>query len=306
MIFLPAGEGSWERKGRSTNAAAVLGLLLVGVIYFNAQVLLMLLALGVTHLHSASAPAPADFADKSVFAMRSSVGAVRLALVVSQYLFMLLPSWWLVKRWHTAHVGQYVRLRKSSLLEIALAVITTAAILPACNYLANEFTQRLRFPENLTRFMAEIFTAHSLPEFVLLVFVVAVTPAICEEFFFRGYVQRTLERTIHGKSAWLVGVIFGLFHLQPLGLISLALLGMIFGYFFYRSRSLLPSMVAHFTNNFIAIWLMYRAPRLGEVNLATTDQIPLSWVLVTLPVAAAGLVVYHLSTASKFPARPRH
>jgi membrane protease YdiL (CAAX protease family) len=305
MTFSPVGEGSWERNGRSTNAAAVLGLLLVGVVYFNAQVLLMLLAMGVKQLHSVSAPASADLGDKLFFAMKGQVGPIRLALVVSQYAFMLLPTWWLVKRWHTAKVGQYVRLRKSSLLEIALAVITTVAILPACNYMANEFTQRLRFPENLTRIMTEVFTAHSLSEFVLLVFVVAVTPAICEEFFFRGYVQRTLERTIRGKSAWLVGVIFGLFHLQPLGLISLALLGVIFGYFFYRSRSLLPSMVAHFTNNFVAVWLMYRAPRLGEVDLATTDQVPLSWVLVTLPIVAASLVIYHLFTASRFSSRPR-
>ncbi|MGH7494553.1 MAG: CPBP family glutamic-type intramembrane protease [bacterium] len=305
MTLSPASEGSWERNGRSMSAAAVLGLLLVGVVYFHAQILLVVAAMGLQHLHSGSQPAPANFDDKFYLAMRNQVGAVRLALVVSQYCFMLLPTWWLVKRWHTSNVGQYVRLCKSSVPEVALAIITTVAILPACNYLANEFTQRLRLPENLTRFMVEIFTAHSFSEFLLLVFVVAVTPAICEEFFFRGYVQRTLERTIHGKSAWLVGVFFGLFHLQPLGLISLVLLGVIFGYFFYRSRSLLPSIVAHFTNNFIAIWLMYRAPRLGEVDLGATEQIPLSWVLVSLPIVAACLVLYHRLTAGNFSTRAR-
>ena len=305
MTLSPSSEGSWERNGRSMSAAAVLGLLLVGVVYFYAQILLVVVAMIFQHLLAGSQPAPPDLTGKFYAAIRNEVGPIRLALVVSQYFFMLLPTWWLVKRWHTANVGQYVRLCKSSLPEVVLAIITTLAILPACNYVANEFTQRLRFPENVTRLMAEIFKAHSFSEFILLVFIVAVTPAICEEVFFRGYVQRTLERTVHRNSVWLVGVIFGLFHLQPLGLISLSLLGVIFGYFFYRSRSLLPSMVAHFTNNFIAIWLMYRAPRLGEVDLASTDQIPLSWVLVTLPIAAAGLVLYHLFTASKFPTRPR-
>ena len=289
-------DGSWERSGRSLNAAAVLGLLGIGVLYFNAQALLTVMGI---LLAAFSSPAPqftGDFLQRLSGAIKLYATPIRLAIVLSQYLFMLLPTWWLVRRWHTVNVRDYIRLKTSSVREALLAVIGAVAILPAGTYIANELTRRINIPEPLSKIAAEIFTAHSLPEFVWLVFVVGVTPAICEEIFFRGFVQRTFERTMRGKSVLLIGVIFGLFHMQPLGLITLSMLGILFGYFYYRSRSLFPAMAAHFTNNFIAILLLYLAPQIGGINLAADEQIPLWWVLVTLPIGAAVLFLYHQLT----------
>jgi membrane protease YdiL (CAAX protease family) len=103
------------------------------------------------------------------------------------------------------------------------------------------------------------------------------------------------------KSVLLIGVVFGLFHMQPLGLITLSLLGVVLGYFYYRSKSLLPAMAAHFTNNFVVILLLYRAPEIADVDLASTQQIPLLWVFATLPVVMGILFLYHKVTKSVQP-----
>ncbi|MCG3121331.1 MAG: hypothetical protein ALAOOOJD_04375 [bacterium] len=301
-IVTPASpyDGAWEKSGRSLNTAAVLGLLGIGVLYFNAQIILTVIGILFTALAGGAPPVSGDFMERLASTVKLYATPIRLAVVVSQYVFMLLPVWWLVKRWHTQNVRGYTRWRGCSAVEILLAVIGTVAVLPAGTYIANELMRWMNTSDALSKIAAEIFTAHSFPEFVWLVFVVGLTPAICEEFFFRGYVQRTFERTLGEKSLWLIGVIFGLFHMQPLGLITLSMLGILFGYFYYRSQSLLPSMAAHFTNNFLAILFLYLTPQVGDVNLASDDQIPLSWVIVTLPIAVVVLFLYHKLTKTKF------
>jgi len=295
----PTYEGSWEQGGRSPSSAAVLGLLGVGVLYFNTQTILALIAIGIAHVLNPEVQLTGNYFERLASISRLYADPIRIALVISQYLFMLLPAWWLVKRWHTKRVREYVRLQTAPVLEILLAVLATIAFIPTGTYIANALTNKLKIPDFLIKINSELFTAYSVGEFIWLAFVIAVTPAICEEIFFRGFVQRNFERTLHGKSVLLIGVIFGLFHMQPLGLITISLLGILFGYFYFRSKSLLPSMAAHFANNFIAIFILYKSPRFDEIALASTEQIPISWVLVTAPLAIVIIFFYHVATREK-------
>lgn len=294
-----AYDGSWERKGRSLNAAAWVGLLGIGVLYINAQVLIFIFGLLVTKIINSGAEVTGSCVYQISATAKMYNPAIRISLVVSQYMFMLVPTWWLVKHWHAQDVREYVRLRFNSGIEIILASFATLAIIPTGIYIGNEFMRWFKFPEIFYEFYNELFTAHSFPEFLWLVFLIAITPAICEEILFRGYVQRTFERTIGAKSVILVGVVFGLFHMQPLSLITLSILGIVFGFFYYRSKSLMPAMAGHFTNNFLAIYLFYKQPEFGGVSLQSAEQIPLLWVLVTLPIGIISLYLYYKITQIK-------
>lgn len=290
-------DGSWERSGRSLNTSAILGLLGIGLLYFNGQSFLAAIAFGIVKLTGGESGTGFDdlLAD-----FQSLVGPLRIVVFISQFALMLAPTLFLVKRWHSSRVRSYLRLTGGSIVDILLAVLITVSFLPAGNYIAEEFVRQLRIPEKLMEINAEIFTSRSGWEFLWLVVVVCVTPALCEEIFFRGYVQRTFERTMDWRSVVLVGVLFGLFHFNPLGLLTLAVLGMLLGYFFYRSRSILPPMAAHFTNNLIAVTALYRPS--DEISLLHGGSIPLWLVGATLPVGVGLLLLYHKRTAFRFPA----
>jgi membrane protease YdiL (CAAX protease family) len=204
--------------------------------------------------------------------------------------------------WHSSDIRRYIRLTGSSVAEVLLAVAATLMIIPAANFIADEIVRQLGVPPILMEINAEIFTARSAEEFLWLTFVVCVTPALCEEIFFRGFVQRTFERTVGARSVILVGILFGLFHFNPLGLISLSILGLMFGYFFYRSGSLLPSMAAHFVNNFLAVLFLYKGP--NAVASLSTEHMPLWLVGVTLPFGVASLYGYDRITSPRFPSAP--
>ena len=278
--------GSWENKNRSITAAAVTGLIGIGAIYFNVQSILMIafvfiykIIFGI-HLPSG-------------FAERMNAIAVELktptlaALVISQYVFMLLPALWIVKKWHTSQIKKYVRIRLSSIKEIILAVLITVTLLPLSYYLSYLLMKIFPIPESFRDLSSQLFTPHNGTEFIVLIFVIAVTPAICEEIFFRGYVQRTLERTIGAKSFIVTGILFGLFHMQPLGLISLSLL-------------IFPSSAAHFTNNLIAIILLYAESKSVNTGVASDGNLPITWIIF-FTLIACGLIIVYITITREEP-----
>ncbi|HET7152333.1 MAG TPA: CPBP family intramembrane glutamic endopeptidase [Candidatus Kapabacteria bacterium] len=288
----------WLAQGRNLNAAAIGGLILIGVFYMFMQVLFLIAGIivsgaGRTILQSG------DVVSLLANSMDLFTTPIRWALLLSEFLALLLPTIFLIKWWHTPRVRDYTRLRTAPIAEIMLAVLGTILIIPIGSFISNALQQYFHINNNMEDLEAKIFAAHSGLEFFFLVIVVAVTPAICEEFFFRGYVQRTFERTIGVHSIALAGVLFGLFHFEPLGLLTLTMIGIWLGYVYYRSKSLLPNMAAHFTNNFIALYLMYKAPMLFGVNVQSDDQIPFFWLLLTIPLLGAVAWIYYRITTSR-------
>ncbi len=84
--------------------------------------------------------------------------------------------------------------------------------------------------------------------------VVALVPAMGEELIFRGGVQNIFMRWIKNPHVAIIitGILFSAFHVQFLGFLPRAVMGIVLGYLYYYSGSLGMSIVAHFINNGIA------------------------------------------------------
>jgi sodium transport system permease protein len=81
-------------------------------------------------------------------------------------------------------------------------------------------------------------------------FLMALTPAICEEALFRGPILRGLRaRFSPVVAAIITGLLFGIFHLDPWRLLPTALLGAALSGIALASDSIVPAMAAHFVNN---------------------------------------------------------
>jgi sodium transport system permease protein len=81
-------------------------------------------------------------------------------------------------------------------------------------------------------------------------FLMALTPAICEEALFRGPILRGMRARFSPLLAAIVtGLLFGVFHLDPWRLLPTALLGVALSGIALCSDSIVPAMAAHFVNN---------------------------------------------------------
>ena len=90
-------------------------------------------------------------------------------------------------------------------------------------------------------------------------FLIAIIPAIGEEMFFRRVIQKKLKNILRNPhiAILITSFIFSAIHMQFFGFLPRFFLGMVLGYLFYYSGNLLMPIIAHFTNNALAILLMY-------------------------------------------------
>jgi membrane protease YdiL (CAAX protease family) len=191
----------------------------------------------------------------------------RVATLVGQLLFILLPTIFLV-RLRGERIVEYFRIAIPEYKEIILTFIAVFALQQVLQgYMAMQDAIPLPAPlqhiiDELKAVFEETYrnlaTAHSPGEFVFVVIVIALTPAICEEMLFRGLVQRSFEKvTVGVQGAVITGVIFAGFHLVPYSFVPLAVLGVFFGFIVYRTQNITVAISAHFFNNFVACTAVY-------------------------------------------------
>lgn len=110
----------------------------------------------------------------------------------------------------------------------------------------------IRHLESETEKMVNLIIYYDTPlEFLLILIVIAVLPAIGEELLFRGIIQNELRQIFSGPHAaiWITGFLFSFIHMQFFGFFPRMLLGVVFGYLYYWSGNLLVPVFVHFINN---------------------------------------------------------
>lgn len=87
---------------------------------------------------------------------------------------------------------------------------------------------------------------------------IALLPAICEEWIFRGVVQKFFSEYINIHiSIFVTSIIFSLIHNDFAAFLPRIILSMLLGYVFYISGSLWASIFLHAVNNGAQVILMY-------------------------------------------------
>jgi len=143
---------------------------------------------------------------------------------------------------------------------------------------------QLRLPSAtpIIRFMTGSYLCYYMPLYIWLIIRTCVLTPIVEEFFWRGYVQSTLLKISHPILAIFgQATLFGLVHFRPLlGFLQISLLGMVFGIWCYRRKTLLPVIIIHITINcFVFTSGLYDRREISQVKVTknyVTEFIELS------------------------------
>jgi membrane protease YdiL (CAAX protease family) len=144
----------------------------------------------------------------------------------------------------------------------------------------------------------------NLRELVTGILVIAVTPAICEEFMHRGLMLSAYERRGSNRALVITSILFGLFHLDITNLLGPIFLGLLIGYYVIRTNSIWVGIFAHFLNNTIAELNQYffNDPSLTNESVTISARELFSFVLFGI----AGFVflsliiaAFHAATARK-------
>jgi len=99
----------------------------------------------------------------------------------------------------------------------------------------------------------------SVETLLLNLFMIGILPALGEELMFRGVIQRIFTRwtkNVH-LSVWITAIIFSAIHMQFYGFLPRMMLGVLFGYLFVWSGSLLLPVFCHLIYNGWGVMFAY-------------------------------------------------
>lgn len=121
--------------------------------------------------------------------------------------------------------------------------------------------------------------------------ILAITPALCEETLFRGFIFSGLRRLGVVWAILLSAFLFGVAHSSIYRLLPTFALGLVLGFVLWRTGSIYCSMLVHALNNGLMVTLV-RAPGLPEkLGLDAVSAPPWSLTLAALAVTIVGLAL---------------
>ncbi len=143
----------------------------------------------------------------------------------------------------------------------------------------------------LTQKMLNVKSIDALAFNILLI---AVLPALGEELFFRGIIQKILSEHRNAHLAiWISAFIFSAIHIQFYGFFPRLLLGAFLGYLLFWSGNLWIPIIAHFINNAVAVVFYYlKFNGHNVVDIDTIGSESTWWLGVMSGILVIGGIVF--------------
>jgi membrane protease YdiL (CAAX protease family) len=156
---------------------------------------------------------------------------------------------------HFKQIGWVIIL---SLLGLYLsgALSTLTQLIPIPNNL-NAWASNLE--DSYKKGMGGVMHMKSINDLIAILILVALIPAIFEELYFRGGLQKTIKdwSGMPVLSIVITAIIFSAFHFSFFGFLSRMALGIVLGFIFEYTKSIWLSILMHFLNNGIAVVGLY-------------------------------------------------
>jgi uncharacterized protein len=234
---------------------------------------------------------------------------LRLMTIAGQMLFILLPTLILAKVLYV-DVSAVIRFKYPRAKEAGLFFIGFFIVLPLMQNLsylqslvidklaaANSIVHQIKdFFDSMDKYVGvsytSLFSVKSVFDVIIIVVAVSVTPAVCEEIFFRGFIQKSFElKWKPFMSIAVTSIVFAVYHFNPYGFIPLVLLSAFLGYAAYKSGSIFIPMSIHFANNFIMI-ILYFVVGVQAVDSKPLPEVQISSYLIMLFFNVIALCVW--------------
>ena len=212
----------------------------------------------------------------------------------------------------------YLKIRSFPVSFLLLVVLIMFSLAPMLE-LSSELNKGMKLPDflkgleqwmlskelEMAEMTKQLLQMNSIGVLLFNLFMLAVIPALGEEFIFRGCIQKLLGKWVANKhvAIWLTAIIFSAMHVQFYGFLPRMLLGALFGYLLLWSRTIWIPVLAHFVNNSVAVITAYTYQQKG-ISLDKLDQpdpVPFFVYIISF-FACCALLWFFYTTGLKYEA----
>ena len=203
--------------------------------------------------------------------------------------------------WHLIHF-KYVKFNLKSFGEVSGKTIGLSIPLIVagmlCINLCSEFI-------GLPDLMQDTFRAMSRNVFGIIS--ITIMAPLVEELLFRGAIQGyMLRKGMKPLNAILIAsAIFGIVHMNPIQIPFAFAIGLIFGWLYYRTGSVVPGIIGHFINNSIACLQMATLTE-EEFNTKTIEWLGAGPTYALFAISLAVMIGMFLYLKKRLPEAPSY
>ena len=201
--------------------------------------------------------------------------------------------------WHLIHF-KYVKFNLKSFSEVPSKTIWLSIPLIVAGMLfINLCSEFLGLPD----LMQDTFLGMSRNVFGIIS--ITIMAPLVEELLFRGAIQDyMLRKGMKPLNAILIAsAIFGIVHMNPIQIPFAFAIGLIFGWLYYRTGSVVPGIIGHFINNSIACLQMATLTE-EEFNTKTIEWLGAGPTYALFAISLAVMIGMFLYLKKRFPAAP--
>jgi len=239
----------------------------------------------------------------------NNLGVVKYFQIIQSIFLFLVPA--LIAAWlYSEDIMQYLMAdKKPKPLTLLLVMLSIVMAIPLLNALAlfnsemvmpqwmHSLEEKMKSMEETAGRLTGLFlTGGDGYTLALNMFMIAVLPALGEEFLFRGVIQRLASEWTRNRhfGIWIAAFLFSFIHFQFYGFLPRFLLGLYFGYLLVWSSSIWVPVTGHFINNgFAVLYYHFAAKPMGETHmdqLGTGKEYP--YVIYLSIISTALLLIY--------------
>lgn len=226
---------------------------------------------------------------------------LHMGLLITEYLIIMLPTVTYLKlRGYTLKKTLKLNpINFKDIIVIILIIISSYPVAVFFNYIGFIFLH----------FFAEIkpspipIPATSI-EFIISFLIIALTPGICEEIMFRGFILNAYKDFGKKKAIIYSAILFGIFHFNVQNLLGPIYLGIILGVIFLKTNSLYSSIIGHTANNTIALIIGYSFSNsngveeinvnVDQMNMLGAEELLISLIGLGIIALSFGFLSYKL------------
>lgn len=242
-----------------------------------------------------------------------NIGLVKAFQIIQSIFLFIIPA--LIAAWlFSENTFHYLEAgNKASAITLVLVLASLFMAIPLMNFLAsvnsrldfphwlNGLESRIRAMEDSAGKLTELFLkSETITDLAVNLLMIAILPALGEEFLFRGVLQKLFiswTRNTHA-GVILAAFTFSFIHFQFYGFIPRFLLGLYFGYLLVWSSSIWVPVTGHLINNGIAvIYYRYTLQPMGETDMDKIGTDPggnyMLYISVFLTALIIGLIYQH-------------
>lgn len=171
-----------------------------------------------------------------------------LGTIFNEVVIILIPALLIAR---TGRVKEILKLKKISPSFLLLTVVLVILAYPIILLLNGIFLSLLSNVIEYKNYPMEVFL-QNVP-LIAYLGIMCIVPAFCEEIFFRGALLNSYSVYGNTFAIFMSSLVFALFHFDIQNFVAPFLLGIVFANIVDVTGSLYGAMVAHMTNNIVAV-----------------------------------------------------